>query len=338
MKNFRFNYIITIHNKQDLIRQVLEGLLLCCKENSCIYPVLDGCTDNTEKIIDEIITEHPDSPIVKLYAPDVYELKTINIGLRAAPQGQKGCNIILQDDVVIREPDLENIVFKIYEHFGYEKIGYLSFRHGVNIYLKDRPEISEIFRHRSQIIEERDLIESAYGTGMSPIPLPPHNFVERMVSVGSPQCISCDVVNKVGIMDENLAPDSYSCHDLSLRCLEVGRKNLVFGLNFASEIQWGGTRNNVDPGRAKFMLRNQGYLYKKHKVFLEKFCKSSEFYRLKITTPFEIPGISVNWNEKRDAIKQYYYRRKKTVGLRIHLISKFIKLPLKWILIRLRLY
>ena len=50
---FTFNYIITIHNKEHLIRKVLNGVKNSMTENSVIYPVLDGCTDNTEHVIDE---------------------------------------------------------------------------------------------------------------------------------------------------------------------------------------------------------------------------------------------------------------------------------------------
>ena len=99
----RFNYIITIHNKQDLIRDVLICVLMCCRDNSHIYPVLDGCTDQTEEIIDEIITTFSHIPITKVYMSNVHEILSINAGLRAANQEGDGYNIILQDDVMLRD-------------------------------------------------------------------------------------------------------------------------------------------------------------------------------------------------------------------------------------------
>ena len=338
MKNFRFNYIITIHNKENLIRRVLQGLLECAKENSFIYPVLDGCTDNTEKIVDEVIAENPRIPIIKVYTSNVHELKTINAGLRAAKQDEKGCNIILQDDVIIQEPDLENIVYKIYEYFGYTNVGYLAFRHGVNIYLKDRPEISEIFRRKDQVIEERDLIESAYGMGMSPFPLPAYQAVERMAVVGSPQSWSCDIVNKMGLLDERQSPVGWACHDISLRCLEAGRHNYVFALKVSSEVEWGGTRTSPNLELGRIFYRNQRYLYQKHKKFLEKFQKSKEYRRLKLAKPFTIPGISVSKAEIDRAKKQYYFFRGKAIKPWVRFIAKYIKCPLKKLLIHLRLY
>ena len=50
-----FNYIITVHNREDLIEKVLTSILLCSGQNSHIYAVLDGCTDRSEAIIDELL-------------------------------------------------------------------------------------------------------------------------------------------------------------------------------------------------------------------------------------------------------------------------------------------
>ena len=112
----------------------------------------------------------------------------------------------------------------------------------------------------------------------------------------------------------------------------------MFGLKFTSEVNWGGTRNNPDPGRIQFMRRNQGYLYQKYKVFLEKFRETPEYFRFKKVRPFSIPGITADKKEIREAVANFYRIRKRMVGMRIHFISKFLKLPLKWLLIRLRLY
>lgn len=328
MQNFRFNYIITIHNKQDLIAEVLRGVLNAWRPGSFVYPVLDGCTDNTEKIIDEIIQQRPEVPIEKIFAPDVHEIKSINIALKHVPQAGMGANIILQDDVILIEPNLEEVVKKVYDHVGYEKTGTLVFRHGVNMYLDQK----------SKTVEERDLIESVFGTGMSSFPLLPGKLVERMVGVRSPECISFKVVKEVGIMDENLAPYTYDNHDLSLRCLEKGLKNYVFGLPFASEIKWGGTRTNPHPEYSKVVNRNKTYLFQKHGKFLEKFEASKEFRRLKDARPENIPNLKLSEPGPVKILEEYRNKRRAMVGLKNYLISKYLKDPLKKILIALGLY
>lgn len=338
MKNFRFNYIITIHNKQDLIKDVLENVIACARENSFIYPVLDGCTDNTEKIVDEIIRLNPQASIVKVYAPNVHELKSINAGLRTASQSEKGCNIILQDDVILADHNLEETVIKFYEYFGYEKVGYIGFRHAVNVYLKDQPELVEIFNKKEKLIEERNIIESAYGTGLSPVPLEPYMAVERMVGVGSPQCISCFAINRVGLWDEVMAPVSWTCHDISMRCLIAGLHNYAFAIKFRSDIEWGSTRTKPTPKHGDIYTRNRGYLYQKYFDFLIKFRKTKKYKYLKLAKPFKIPGIDVSEKEKKSCIQLYYKSRKKQMNLLTHLISKFIKLPIKIILTQIGLY
>jgi glycosyltransferase involved in cell wall biosynthesis len=318
----------------------MESVIACCRENSFIYPVLDGCTDNTEKVIDEVIAEHPQIPIRKVFTPDVHELRTINAGLKAADQRQKGCNIILQDDVIIEDPELEDLVFKIYNHFGYSNVGYLSFRNVANVYLKDEGEIVERFRKKVPVIAERDIVESAYGVGGTPIPLPPRHFLEGMIAVGSPQCMSCEVVNRIGLMDEGLAPTAYSCHDMSLRCLQAGKRNFVFGLKFRSDIEWGGTHTNTDQNNPYVlgMRKNPFYLHSKYKDFIRSFRKTKRYRELKLVKPFTIPEIPISSEENERAIKEFYIRRNKEVGFKLHFISKYIKLPLKKILVYMGLY
>src|SRR3972149_2488814 len=127
----RFNYIITIHNKENLIAQVIQCVLMCCRDNSHIYPVLDGCTDRTEEIIDRIINTYAGIPITKVYTPDVHELLSINAGLRAANHDGNGYNIVLQDDVLLADFMLEDKISKLYEWAG-PKLGYVSLRLGAN--------------------------------------------------------------------------------------------------------------------------------------------------------------------------------------------------------------
>ncbi|MGN6195289.1 MAG: hypothetical protein ACTHOB_10145, partial [Ginsengibacter sp.] len=77
-----FNYIITIHNKEDLIEDVLNSVIKCCNANSFIYPVLDGCTDKSEEIVDQIIRENRNISINKIKVNDVHEIMSINEALK----------------------------------------------------------------------------------------------------------------------------------------------------------------------------------------------------------------------------------------------------------------
>lgn len=310
MSNYQFNYIITIHNKEDMLSEVLHGVIKSCSDSSVIYPVLDGCTDNSEKIVDTIADEFPHLTIKKIYAPDVHEIKSLNIALKTIPQEGRVLNITLQDDVILNDPDLEAKVAKIYDNIGFDKIGTLSFRHGVNLQLD----------HKNKMVREMDITESAYGTGMSNIPIPPNFLVERMVSVRSPECISNHIIKNIGILDEALAPYMWDNHDLSLRCLEAGYRNFVFALPFISDAKWGGMKKSTHPNVTKVDLRNRQYLYDKHFEFLKTFSKETNHYRLRVAKPLSIQGIYSDKTKDIDTVNAYTKRRKAMLGSSVRFI------------------
>ncbi len=254
----RFNYVVTIHNKEDLIERVITGILLSAGENSHVYLVLDGCTDGTEAVVDRLIDECVGLPITKLKAPDVHEILSLNIALRQIPQDGDGYNILVQDDILLSDRHFEKKVLAVNRQFGHT-IGVLSFRHGVNVVVD--PSLEEI--------REEDLIESSYGHGMCAKPLLPEHAVQRMVCLRSPECISFATIRKVGLLDEKYAPYTYDDHDYGLRCLKVGLVNVVYALKVRSRVEWGGMRRKPQPGVGAIMKRNRRYVYQDHKAFIE---------------------------------------------------------------------
>lgn len=258
----KFNYIITIHNKQDLIEDVLLSVLLCCRKNSHVYAVLDGCTDNTESIIDSLIVKFKNVPITKVYTNDLHELLTINAGLRAASHNGNGFNIILQDDVVLADFLLEEKIERLYSQVQFN-LGYLSLRLGANI---DRSILDN-----DSHIPLTDYIESVYGHGLpEATPLLPDYFVKRDIPIKSPVCIPFHVINKVGILEEKLAPYAHDDTDYAIRCIEAGYENAVYALKFHSEVKWGGTRINPHPEIAAIQLRNIRFIKNKHEIMIGK--------------------------------------------------------------------
>jgi len=253
----RFNYIVTIHNKEELIERVLTSILIVAGADSHIYLVLDGCTDRTESIIDKMMDCWVGLPITKLYAPDVHEILSLNIALRSAPQTGDGYNILLQDDVILLERDFENKVIACYRYFQ-DRIGVLSFRHGINVGLDSvRGEAVDI-----------DLIESVYGHGLVDHPLLPGYAVRRMVCMRSPQCISFATIRTVGLLNEKFAPYTYDDHDYGLRCLAAGLQNVVYALKSQSKVEWGGMRQSPQPGAVAVMKRNRKFIYEDHAEFV----------------------------------------------------------------------
>jgi glycosyltransferase involved in cell wall biosynthesis len=233
MKSPIFNYIITIHNKESLIKSVLMSVIETAGPNSYIYPVLDGCTDATESIIDEIIENHPGVRIIKVLADDVHELKSINAGLSASAQEGYGFNIVLQDDVLLTEPGLESICIGLYKRF--DRLGIVSFRHGGNI--------SRALLSKAVLIDTVvDYVENECGHNPNPYTmLKTGYFTFKEIAIKSPICIPCHVVAKVGVPDEQYAPwdDMAYCY----RVGAAGFLNGVLAVDFRSDVEWGTTRD-----------------------------------------------------------------------------------------------
>jgi len=232
-KDIRFNYIITIHDKEYLIRDVMLSVLHVAGENSHIYPVLDGCSDLSESIIDDIIKLYPKNKITKLFADDVHELKSINIGLNSSHQEGEGYNIILQDDVVLLDPEWEKKVIHLYHNFP--QLGIVSFRHGGNI-------SRELLLEQSTLDPVVDYIQSECGhyPQLRPI-LKIGYFIFKEVAIKSPICIPFKIIRELHTPDEVYSPwdDTAYCYKVSA----AGYANGVYALNFVSEVFWGTTRN-----------------------------------------------------------------------------------------------
>lgn len=307
MKNQpRFNYIITIHNKEDLIEDVLISILMCCRENSFIYPVLDGCTDRTEEIIDSIIEKYSDVPIKKVYAPDVHEVLSINIGLKAANQEGEGFNIVLQDDVILADFKLEDKITKLYQ-WGGEKLGYVSLRMGANF-------IDDVVQS-DDIVPQCDYLENAYGHGLSNAKaLLPGYFSYRDIAIKSPICWPFRLVKEIGMLEEKLAPYGHDDLEYAIRCYKAGYQNGVFAIKFYSDLKWGGTRTTPHPEMSKIIRRNIDNIRKWHKEDLASMKdrgKDFKIYKIIDTTDKQDEMAKIAWQKNQENLIEF---RKKSAS------------------------
>lgn len=311
----RFNYIITIHNKEKLIENVISAALMCCRDNSHIYTVLDGCTDNTELIIDHIIKKFAGVPITKIYTPDVHEIKSINAGLKAANHQGEGYNIILQDDVILADFLIENKISKLYQWAG-PNLGYLSLRLGAN-FKKDAYATDDATPYI-------DYVENAYGHGIkdAKVLLPGH-FAYRTVGIKSPACIPFKLIRELGIIDERLAPYCHDDLEYSIRAIQNGYFNGVFSIRFYSDIEWGGTRTIPHPEMNQIIYRNMNLVREWHRSDLKKICineqKNDVFFVPNQATDDEIKTALEYWTLTTKKLEAYQSR------LNINLFSKIMQ-------------
>lgn len=316
-KPVKFNYIITIHNKEELIGKVLYCVLMCSRDNSNIYPVLDGCTDNSEKIIDEIIENFSGIPIKKVYTNDVHELLSINAGLKAACQEGDGFNIILQDDVLLGDFLLEDKVKKLYEFVG-PKLGYVSFRLGANFlpdaYSSNNP------------IPYTDYVENSFGHGLKEAEnIYPGQLAFRTVPIKSPVCIPFKLIRDMGMYNENLSPYGHDDLEYSIRLIKAGYKNAVFPIQFYSDVKWGGTRTTPHPELNEIVARNMNKIRVWYRNDLKNICEKSqprEIINLPGNLSSRISNVNNNTNTKKNCLmtnsvvkelKPYYGKFKKNI-------------------------
>ena len=304
--NISFNYIITIYNKEDLIGQVLENVIKCCGENSHIYPVLDGCTDNSEKIIDEIISKNSNIAITKVYENNVHELLTINAGLKAANHEGEGYNIILQDDVVLGESHIESHIINIYSWAS--NLAYLSFRLGA--------DFKKNALDNNEIVPFDNYIENAAGHGIPDANmLPIGTFCYCDIPIKSPVCIPFHIIRKYIGFDERLAPYAHDDTELAIRLLKDGYQNGVFALKFISDLEWGGTRQSPHPEIAKVQERNIDYIREWHGAFLTELSKMKRNRKIydipKVTNFFDKEISDILWNHNVNLLenKKTFFRR-----------------------------
>lgn len=300
-KSPRFNYIITIHNKENMIEQVIMSVLMCCRDNSHVYPVIDGCTDKTEEIIDRIIDTYSGVPITKVHTADVHELLSINAGLRAANQDEDGFNIVLQDDVILADFMLEQKIVALYEWAG-TKLGYVSFRLGAN-FTKDAATGTDD-------VPYCDYVENAYGHGIQDANvLLPGQFAYRNVPIKSPVCIPTKLTRTLGMFDERLAPYGHDDLEFSIRLINAGYQNGVFSIRFLSDVKWGGTRTSPHPELNKTISRNMGLIRERQGAELADICKSEQPKDI-----MEVPNMAgandaiagiQAWNKNRDNLKKH---------------------------------
>ena len=182
--------------------------------------------------------------------------------------------MVLQDDVILEEPELEHKVSALYEA-SERRIGYLSFR------LAGDVRLSPLYKRARQALrsgpsalrysaEEFNL----FGGPREHLKIPRLRFEEFrsfMVGIKSPVCITPALRAAEPFLDEDFAPYCYDDVDLSLKSLRRGLINGLFPLRFCSEVEWGGTRKDRSFASRRgecIRLRNRALIWRKHGDFI----------------------------------------------------------------------
>lgn len=259
-------YIVPTHNKEELIEQVLYGILDSHSTGPKSIPptiicILDGCFDKTEEKVYGVKEKclFPEFfHIIK--ANDVHEIECLNMGLKfikdVLSPSDDDMIFMVQDDVVLEE---ENIDKKFEELFNSrDDLGYVSMRLGVSVYqvdgeLKEQNYIESEFGHWNQL-----------GWNFHTV-VKQGEFLASEIAIRSPTCTQWKRFREHGFFDSALAPCGYDCHDFSIRMNKAGFVNGVYGMKFRSDVDWGSMRQNKP---TEYTEEKVGYIYERNRRYV----------------------------------------------------------------------
>jgi glycosyltransferase involved in cell wall biosynthesis len=257
--------ILTVHNKEFILSQVLESIKKYTTNNYELIVVLDGCTDSSEDILDNFINQNKNLKVKKIYTPDVFETKANNSGLKEAT-GDKV--IIIQDDMIINEDAWNLRLQKPFDEFNdvFAVTASSAFNYRFNSssqHIHLSPEIdreigdcwSDIFIYESHINRSQGLNRNIFAV---------RNNVCR-----GPLMIDHSDLIKLNYFDEIFEPQDQDDADLCYRSFKkLGKVVGAYWIDYISEISWGGTRpdgNNPAPWLLRAHHKNTRIVFERHR-------------------------------------------------------------------------
>lgn len=250
--------ILTVHNKEWLIGNVIDSIFNTTVGNYELLIVIDGCTDNTESVVLEIL-KNKNINYKLFFAPNVFETKANNIGLKNA-SGDKV--IIVQDDMIIKENgwnkrmqkpfDVFDDVFAVTSRTAHDWEFNPNTQHlGMKENLDDCwCDICIHTNHADRTNISRD------------------TFAVRSSVNRGPLMINREDLKKLNYLDEEFSPQDMDDHDLMYRMhKELGKVCGCYWIDYESKDEWGGTRLSGSP--APWLLKanhkNMKLFYDRHK-------------------------------------------------------------------------
>jgi glycosyltransferase involved in cell wall biosynthesis len=254
-----YSIILTIHNKNFLVKESLERIKNLTKGSFETIVVLDGCSDGSDTIVNNFVKENPKMKFKVEYSDDIFETKANNIGLKLAESEHV---IIIQDDMLMNEDGWNVRLTKPFR--SYKDVFAVSSNCAHNwefnpnsVHLNMEEDLDNCWC---------DIIKHVDHAG-KPWNLPRDVFAVRQCVNRGPLAINHDDLITMNYFDEEFAPLDMDDHDL---CFRMSKKlNKVVGCywtDFISDFSWGGTHQNGShkPWFFKSNHKNTKMVWKRH--------------------------------------------------------------------------
>jgi glycosyltransferase involved in cell wall biosynthesis len=256
--------ILTVHNKDWLVDQVIQGILTNTQGNYELIVVLDGCSDQSQDVTIKTLSQNPAVKTTIIHAPDVFETRANNMGLKIATGDQV---IIVQDDQIVAEPGWNLRMLKPLQQFSDVFAVSANCAHNwmINPHSQDLHLDHDPDDHMSDICIDCD---HAYRDNVGRDLFAIRNTVNR-----GPLMIDHLVLEKLNYLDEQFAPQDMDDHDLTHRAYKMmGKLCGFYDVRFVCEKVWGGTRSNGQP--KPWLLRsnqkNMRIFYQRHQDIINQ--------------------------------------------------------------------
>ncbi len=258
--------LLTIHNKENLIVDVLDGIFKNAVEKFEIIICLDGCIDKTSEIVLRYLYDTRCKNLVHfnvLRADNVFETRANNMCARTS-RGEYV--IIVQDDCIIRDYGFDERILRPMR--TWDDIFAVTGRCAHN--WQFNPNSKDI-NSQPHGREWCDILEHVNHANVSSIPR--DVFAIRDSCNRGPLAINRKEFEEMGYFSEEIFLQDMDDHLLMNDAwVKLGKKVGYYGINFESKDEWGGTRENGQP--KKWLLEannlNSRIFYNRHKETIKR--------------------------------------------------------------------
>lgn len=201
-----------IHNKSHMMDEIINGLVNNIKIPIEYIFIFDGCTDNSEEILDSMSHKLLGN-VTKIHTKNLFQLKTYNLLMK---EFKTDVLIMFQDDMVLKDPNFLDNIAKINEKYG-DELGIIGCRDGFEKeythMLSSKFSGSDKHFAGSRVIEHGEFHECS------------------IINVG-PIAVTRRLVDTVGYFDEIYDIGAYEEMEYSIICkYQYNLKNIILGVD-----------------------------------------------------------------------------------------------------------